>query len=62
MHVVGTPTKYRAGVFFQIKHALFSINFVVIKIMAESGGLMEIEEKGLGSSLSSLLARLDQGL
>ena len=30
--------------------------------MAESGGLMEVEEKGLGSSLSSILARLDQGL
>ena len=30
--------------------------------MAESyGSLGEIEEKGLGSSLSSLLARLDQG-
>ena len=33
--------------------------------MAESyigGSLGEMEEKGLGSSLSSLLARLDQGL
>ena len=30
--------------------------------MAESGGLVEVEEKGLGSSLSSILARLDQGL